>query len=126
MTVRGVPASGGAAKRKPATPRRRPGKVELAARRVLGEIDTDHAAADLLTELAARLARDVDESPEVRDRVLASKELRAVLDELDTAVVPPKMPAVPPAGASGGGDPDDDDVFDVGAGPTLVVDPPAS
>lgn len=125
MTVSAVPSPGGRAGAR--APRRRAGKVELKARAVLREIDTDHAAAGLLSAVAVRLAQDIDEAPAVRDRCAASKELREVLAELDTAVIPPRMPAAPPAGASeGGDDSDDDDVFEVGAGPSFVVDPPAS
>jgi len=98
--------------------------VTAAARRVLAEIDTDHAAADLLSAVAVRLAQDVDDAAEVRDRVAASKELREVLRELDTAVLPPKGAGVPaaPAVASGGGAADDDDPFGISDGPAA---PPA-
>lgn len=119
MTVRDVSSAGSSG-------RRRPGAVEREARAVLRDIDTDHAAAGLLRALAARLAQDVDDASEVRDRVVASKELRAVLGDLDTAVVVPKMPAAPTLPVSAGGDVEgDDDVFEVGAGPSLVVDPAA-
>ena len=100
------------------TPRRRAGKVELAARRALSEIDTDHAASDLLVAIAARLAQDIDTATEVRDRVAASKELREVLDVLDTAVVPPRIPAA----LSVGGAEDDDDPFEIGSVPPRVGD----
>lgn len=100
--------------------------MTAAARRVLAEIDTDHAAADLLSAVAVRLAQDVDDAAEVRDRVAASKELREVLRELDTAVLPPKsagvgVGAAAPAAAGGAVD-DDDDPFGISDGPAA---PPA-
>lgn len=104
-------------------PRRTPGKVEKAARAVLAEIDTDHAAADLLAAVAERLAQDIDGAADVRDRVAASKELREVLADLDTAVIPPKGPGLPVApGVSG----DADDPFEIGALPPGLEHPPAS
>jgi hypothetical protein len=76
-----------------------------------------------LSAVAVRLAQDVDDAAEVRDRVAASKELREVLRELDTAVLPPKgagVPAVP--AAAGGAVDDDDDPFGISDGP---APPPA-
>lgn len=108
MAVTRSIGSGGRARK----PRHYPGKVERAARAALAEIDTDHAAADLLNAVAQRLAQDVDESIEVRDRVAAVKELRAVLADLDTAVPAPRVPAV--AGAAEDGD---GDVFNIGNSP---------
>lgn len=115
MAVRSVSSSGSAGRR----PRRYPGKVERAARVVLADIDTDHAAADLLSAVAERLAQDIDDATEVRDRVAASKELREVLSELDTAVVAPKVPGLP---SRGGAVADDDDPFEIGTVPPGVVD----
>lgn len=112
-----VPGSG-----RTAAPRRAPRRVTAAARRVLADIDTDHAAAELLSAVAVRLAQDVDDAAEVRDRVAASKELREVLRELDTAVVPPKVAGPPGQVASGGADEDDDDPFGIADGPA----PPAA
>lgn len=104
-------------------PRRTPGKVEKAARLVLADIDTDHAAADLLAAVAERLAQDIDDATEVRDRVAASKELREVLAELDTAVIPPRGPA---GQLTGGAADAADDPFEIGSVPPGLVDPPAS
>jgi hypothetical protein len=89
--------------------------VERAARAALADIDTDHAAADLLFAVAQRLAQDVDESTEVRDRVAAVKELRAVLADLDTAVMPPARPTSV-SGAAPAED-GDRDVFNIGDSP---------
>lgn len=112
MAVRAVTATGTPARRR----RHTPGKVEKAARKVLLDIDTDHAAADLLMAVATRLAQDVDEATEVRDRVAASKELRELIEALDTAVIPPAVPGVPEGGAD-----DDDDPFAIGAVPPGMV-----
>lgn len=118
MAVRSVGSVGGRSTSS-RVPRRRAGKVELAARRALREIDTDHAASELLVAIAARLAQDIDSASEVRDRVAASKELREVLDVLDTAVVPPRMPGVM---AAGGVDDGDDDPFEIGSVPPGLGD----
>lgn len=97
----------------PRSTRRRRGPVERAARGVLAEIDTDHAAADLLTAVAERVAGVIDDARDVKDLVAASRELREILRELDTAVLPPKMPRG--AAAPGGGAlADDDDPFEIG------------
>ena len=116
MAVRAVQGGASTGTRRP---RRTVGKVEKAARAVLAEIDTDHAAADLLSAVAERLAQDIDGTPEVRDRVAASKELRELLRELDTAVIPPRVPAPAPEGGAPAGD---DDPFEIGTVPPGVVD----
>lgn len=123
MAVRAVQDPGGRST-SPRAPRRVSGPVERAAKRVLRDLDTDHAAADLLTAVAERLARDIDAAGEVRDRVAASKELREVLGELDTAVIPPKMPGLP--AGNGGGVDDGDDPFGIGTVPPGLEHPPAS
>ena len=112
-----VPAGPGAR----STRRGRP--VAAAARAALADIDSDHAAEALLAAIVVRLAEDIDAATEVRDRVAASRELREVLRELDTAVVPPAGPAQVPGG---GGIVDDDDPFDIGTVPPTVGDSPAS
>lgn len=112
-----VPAGPGAR----STRRGRP--VAAAARAALADIDSDHAAEALLAAIVVRLAEDIDDATEVRDRVAASRELREVLRELDTAVVPPAGPAQVPGG---GGIVDDDDPFDIGTVPPTVGDSPAS
>lgn len=117
MPVAAVP-SANPAQSTPRSPRRVLGTVEKAARKVLRDIDSDHAAEDLLTAVATRLARDVDEAEAVRDRVAASRELLAVLEVLDTAVIPPKGLT----GSTEGGAADDDDPFEIGAVPPSVVD----
>lgn len=115
----GLAAVGGSPK--PTSGRRRRGPVERAARNVLAEIDTDHAAADLLTAVAERVAGVIDDASEVKDLVAASRELREILRELDTAVLPPKVPrgAVAPGG---GALADDDDPFEIGTVPPSVGD----
>lgn len=122
MAVRSVPASGSTSTSS-RRPRRSAGKVEKAARAVLADIDTDHAAADLLCAVAERLAQDVDDAVEVRDRVAASKELREVLAALDTAVVPPRVPGMPASTATGGADAAAaDDPFEIGTVPPRLDD----
>lgn len=116
MTVRSV----GGRSTSTRAPRRRAGKVEAAAKRALLDVDTDHAACDLLVAIATRLAQDIDTATEVRDRVAASKELREVLEVLDTAVIPPRVPGMTPA--AGGADADDDDPFEIGAHPPRMGD----
>jgi hypothetical protein len=73
---------------------RRSGKAEKAARAVLVDTDSDHAAADLLTAVAVQLAQDVDQALSVRELVAASRELRELVEALDTVVVPPVLPDV--------------------------------
>jgi hypothetical protein len=70
----------------------------------------------VLIAVAERLAQDVDDAVEVRDRVAASRELRELIAALDTAVMPPVVPG------EQGGVGDDDDPFEVGAVPPGVVD----
>ena len=113
VTVRAVPAGSGR--------RRRAGKVELAARRALRDLDSDHAASDLLMALAERLAKDVDDAAEIRDRVAASRELREVLEVLDTAVLPGRIPTAPSV-SDVGEDAEREDPFGIGSVPPSVVD----
>jgi len=87
------------------------------------DIDTDHAAAVLLVAVVERLAQDVDDAVETRDRVAATRTMLEVLRELDTAVVPPAGPAQVPGG---GGHVDDDDPFGIGTVPPAVGDSPES
>lgn len=114
-------ASVGGTAAAPAARRRRRGPVEKAAREVLAEIDTDHGAADLLFAVAERVAGVIDTAHEVRDLVAASRELREILRELDTAVIPPKVPRGAVA-AGGGALADDDDPFEIGTVPPSVGD----
>lgn len=68
------------------------GEVAKAARACLTADGSLHEAAPLLVAIAERLARDVDEAPEVRDRVAATRALLDVVAALDVA------PPAPPTG----------------------------
>lgn len=96
-------------------PRARPaGPVLKAARVSLQDLDSEHEASALLVAVAERLARDVDEVEEARDRIAAVKVLLQVVNTL----VPP-----PPADEGGGGR-GGDDPFDIGDVPPGVEHPP--
>lgn len=125
--VAAVPSEPGGRSTTTRKPQRTPGPVEKAARTVLADIDTDHAAADLLGAMAETFAQDVDDRGiPVRDRVAASKELREILRELDTAVIPPRVPGPPPEGGHGAAAADDDDPFAIGSVPPVLGDAEAS
>jgi hypothetical protein len=81
------------------------GEVAKAAREVLPTLDSMHPAATLFIAAAERLAQDVDEASEVRDRVAAVRALIDVVELLDAAPPPPTGGATPVVG----GDSDDDD-----------------
>jgi hypothetical protein len=93
-------------------------------------MDSPHPARELLVAIAERLARDVDEATEVRDRIAASTMILKLVDALDVAILPPRRPGAP--GDDEGADPgpdggdDDDDPFDIGDMPPVVGDAPAS
>lgn len=76
----------------PIRPPGTPGGVAAAARRILAELESPRADAELLSAVAERLAGDIDDAERVGDRVAASRELRALLAELDAA------PGWPPPG----------------------------
>lgn len=72
------------------------GEVAKAAREILPTLDSAHPAARLLAAAAQRLAQDIDEAREVRDRVAATRALIEVCNALDAAP--------PPLGSPPGGD----------------------
>jgi hypothetical protein len=121
-------SSAAAPKRARAKP---PGPVLKAARKSFADIDSDHPAAGLLVAAAERLARDVDEAPEVRDRVAAVRAVLDLVKELDVGP-PPPLPGGPALEDDEDEDGDGkavgarDDPFDIGDLPPGLGDAEAS
>jgi hypothetical protein len=83
------------------------GPVAAAARVALANLDSVHSAPGLLIAVAERLAEDIDDATEVRDRVAAARALLDVVAALD-ATPPPPTGGAPeesrPDGDGGAGD----------------------
>ncbi|MDP9828055.1 hypothetical protein [Kineosporia succinea] len=99
-----------------------------AARASLETLDSRHPMAQLLGAAVERLARDVDEAEEVRDRVAAVKALMDVtgrLGEVPTTL-PPGSPPLDGTDDAEGGAAHGDDPFDIGDLPPGVGNSQAS